>query len=231
MKKNKSLKYKKQWGGIIPEDIRKWSSGDAPRPQLPGGAQAIVPQLPAAAQAMIQQLPATQKSAPAKFISSMMESFPTSKINPSAVNSTTNAIIDSLKYTKRHDKKVGNRIWWETVIKLLILIISWIGSLIALMVALLPTLAIAGTVIVILELIIITLNIIIIGFYRKVLKPISKIIPMRLKRPKTIPHSWIILWTLIKSIIGIMFPKFARDLNKIKTSNSFINYNSVVKKK
>ena len=209
MKKNKSIKYKKQLGGI----------------------GTVVPLMEQAITPLIQSTinPSHIKTIIPQTID------PSVTLAKSIHNASSNeGANEILSFIKKMKKKFVNAIWWRNfftiVVSIIVYTVSLIGALIGFVIASLPTLAIAATVIIILELVIITLNLIIVGFYKKVLKPISTIIPMRLKRPKTIPHSWIILWMLIKSIIRQISPNFANKLDKIKTSKSFIDYNAVIKK-
>jgi hypothetical protein len=212
MKKNKSIKYKKQKGGAISQAVKNISTNSQAGKIISNNYQAgnNIPVAEA-----VKHIP----FAKAVFNNPLVaEAFSNknSKDVEGNKGEVKKEIEELLPFFKKTKKQFVNAVWWRNLASIVTAIFGYIGYFISLIFAALPAIVIIAIVIIILEIIIIALNLAIFGFYKKVLKPITKIIPIKMKKPKPIPHSWIILWKVFVFIVTIMIPPLGKWLKELK---------------
>ena len=183
MKKNKSIKYKKQRGGVI----------------IPGFDKMKV-------------LPVPKVSS---FVPGIINPItPVHKVNDNTIDSSTNTY-----FLKKFLKNWIKTEWWLNVVS----VIRYVGLFIMIS---LPTLCILLA----FESMIIAINFVILFLYKKVIKKISKILPIKVKRPKPIPHIWIIFWKILKITFGGGKNKSKKRKKAIEKNQSEVDYDESKKK-
>jgi hypothetical protein len=204
MKKNKSIKYKKQRGGMV-QQIKSMVPPGMAVPQIksmvpPGMA---VPQI----KSMVPpgMIPGMQKMMPSSLMSpqNSILNLPPVKKALKSVNVISEGATKGINIATTNIKKVKKT--YETVLFWYATVPMILGFIFGLLQFLIPI----GIFFLICEIIILAINGLQLGFYKAVKKIADiKIVKAKIfkslkpKKPKMIPHIWILLWDCLMGLIN-----------------------------
>ncbi len=189
MKKNKSIKYKKQKGGAGTMMYRS------------GPFTNVTSQLTSQVASQVAKKLENKKNIPINNNNSNIHQF-TNFMDTKNINGKAKPTDEGSKESNENTSEKMNKIW-----KLLLLtteqfkkitFVQFLGFCLALFVAMLPTICI----ILIVQSMVMGINFVLLMLYKKIAKPLAKLFNIKTKRPKLVPPIWIILWNIIKIIFG-----------------------------